>query len=142
MNNKEAKHLHISETATVNCRLCGTTMRRKHYKAHLRKVQPWANCEDLSGWSQPKIRNMFKIPKVGQAHIPGPSAVVQEADHQGIDVLPVDVHEDSRQPHISNISPDLAAESDIGGEKIHEGGPQNCLVRTDSCQSEEGAISS
>ena len=33
--------------------------------------------------------------------------------------------EDPRQPHISNISPDLAAESDSGGEKIHEVGRQD-----------------
>ena len=62
---------------------------------------------------------MFKIPKVGT------SAAVLEADHQGVDVLPVDVDEDFRQPHISKLSPDLAAESDRGGEKIHEGGRQD-----------------
>ena len=99
-------------------------MRRKNVKAHLKKVHLRANCEDSSGWSQPKIQNMFKIPKVGQAHIPGPSAVVQEADHQGIDVLPVDVDEDSREPYIY-FKPDLAAESDIGDGKIHEGGSQD-----------------
>ena len=48
---------------------------------------------------------MFMISKVG------PSATILEADHQGIDVLSVDVDEDFRQPHISNLSPDLAAES-------------------------------
>ena len=62
---------------------------------------------------------MFTISKVG------PSATVLEADHQGIDVLPVDVDEDFRQPHISNLSPDLAAESDSGGEKLHEVGRQD-----------------
>ena len=30
---------------------------------------------------KPKIRNMFKIPKVGQAHLSGPSAVFLEAYH-------------------------------------------------------------
>ena len=38
-------------------------------------------------------------------------------------------------------SSDLAAESDSGGEKIHEVGLQS-LVWMDSCQSEEEAISS
>ena len=62
MEHKEGKQLHISEIATVKCRLCGTIMRRNNYKTHQKKIHPKLNSEDLSGWCQPKISNLSKIP--------------------------------------------------------------------------------
>ena len=77
------------------------------------------NSEDSSGWYQPQ--NLFKIPQVSQAHLPSQSSAVEEEDYQDIDGLPVGVDDDSRKPHISTLSPDLAAESDSGDEKVQVG---------------------
>ena len=53
------KSVHISESATVKCRFCLVSLRRKNYKAHLKKVHPRENAEDLSGRSQQRISSMF-----------------------------------------------------------------------------------
>ena len=50
---------HVSEKVTVKCRLCKIVLRRKNYKAHLKAVHPKDDPDDLSGWRQNKIDNMF-----------------------------------------------------------------------------------
>ena len=66
MENSAGKQYHISDIVMVKCRICVTTMRRKNYKAHLKKIHPKANSENMSGWSQPKISNMFPIANASQ----------------------------------------------------------------------------
>ena len=63
MENSAGKHYHISDIAMVKC---VTTMRRKNYKAHLKKIHPKANSENMSGWSQLKISNMFPSANASQ----------------------------------------------------------------------------
>ena len=127
MERTEGKQLHISEIATVKCRLCATTMRRKNYKAHLKKIHPKANSDDLSGWSQPKILNMLKDAHVIQAvenlkapgTIQGHSAAVVDVDQQAVQALPGLIDDDdSHQPCVSTGCHDLPAESDVGGGEL------------------------
>jgi hypothetical protein len=121
MDHTESKQLHISEVATVKCRLCATTMRRKNYKAHLKKIHPKANSEDLSGWTQPKISTMFKGAHVSQAVEPGPvqgqSAAAAVWEHQANEGLPGQVDADSGHPDCVS-GPDLPAEGDGGGGEL------------------------
>ena len=91
MDHTESKQLHISEVATVKCRLCSTTIGRKNYKAHLKKIHPKANSEDFSGWTQPKISTMFKGAHVSQAVEPGPvqgQSAAAVGEHQANEGLP------------------------------------------------------
>ena len=51
----------VSEKAMVTCRICLTTLRKKYYKTHLKKIHPRANTDDLSGKDQLKISGMFLL---------------------------------------------------------------------------------
>ena len=51
----------VSEKVMVTCRICLTTLRKKNYKTHLKKIHPKANTDDLSGKDQLKISSMFSL---------------------------------------------------------------------------------
>ena len=51
----------VSEKAMVTCKFCLTTLRKKYYKTHLKKIHPRANTDDLSGKDQLKISGMFLL---------------------------------------------------------------------------------
>ena len=40
MDSTQGKISHVSETATVKCRVCKIVLRRKNYKAHLKAYIP------------------------------------------------------------------------------------------------------
>ena len=111
---------HISESATVTCRVCRIRLSRKNYKAHLKNIHPKENPNDLSGLSQPKITSLLTsshsrrstvVPQLGDdgqedADI-GPGVAPAEAEedssvveqgHQVIGEVPdvsVDINKDS-----------------------------------------------
>ena len=111
---------HISESATVTCRVCRIRLSRKYYKAHLKNIHPKENPNDLSGLSQPKITSLLTsshsrrstvVPQLGDdgqedADI-GPGVAPAEAEedssvveqgHQVIGEVPdvsVDINKDS-----------------------------------------------
>ena len=49
----------VSETAMVKCRVCQTSLRKKNYKTHLKKIHPKEDYEDLSWKDQLKLSKMF-----------------------------------------------------------------------------------
>ena len=80
MDSTQGKISHVSETATVKCRVCKLVLRRKNYKAHLKALHPKDDPGDLSGWCQNKITSMFAVRDVQHVDVTD-----QEVDLAGVD---------------------------------------------------------
>ena len=83
----------VSETAMVKCRICQTSLRKKNYKTHLKKVHPIADCEDLSGKDQQKISSMFFTGRSSKGNDTLDKSTTPESDQ----IMPVNPDDDTGQ---------------------------------------------